>query len=138
ATAYFGLGANPVSMCIYPSTVIDNEGKQLNGANDYVLHLDTLPPLNKDGFWSVTLYDNRERYLVENEIHRYGITDRTELKQNADGSYDLYIQNKRPEGEKAENWLPAPKEDFCLVFRIYLPGDEVTKGNWTIPAVKRV
>ncbi|MBQ8139498.1 MAG: DUF1254 domain-containing protein [Lachnospiraceae bacterium] len=138
ATAFFGLGANPVSMCIYPATTVDADGNQINGENDYVLHLDSLPPLKKDGFWSVTLYDNKERYLVENEIDRYGITDRTKLRQNADGSYDLYIQNTKPEGDKADNWLPAPREDFLLVFRIYLPGEAVTNGSWVIPAVKKV
>ena len=36
------------------------------------------------------------------------------LKQNADGSLDLYFQNESPGADKEVNWLPAPKAGIQL------------------------
>jgi len=43
------------------------------------------------------------------------------MKYHEDGSLDLYIQAKPPEGLES-NRLPTPKEGiFRLNFRVYLP-----------------
>lgn len=54
AVANFGLGLNLPQDAIYPSLSTDEDGRPLDGANKYVLHLDKdkLPPV--DAFWSVT------------------------------------------------------------------------------------
>jgi hypothetical protein len=57
---------------------------------------------------------------------------------NDDGSLDLYIQNESPGKDKETNWLPAPKDDFVLVLRMYWPENAVLNGSWQPPAVKRV
>lgn len=136
SVAYFGLGANPVKMSTYPSTHVDNNGDQLDGKNNYKIHFESFPTVEQDGFWSITLYDNYERYLVENEIGRYGITDRDALVKNEDGSVDIYIQKERPSEDLVSNWLPSYDGEFNLIFRIYLPGKEVIERSWIIPAVE--
>lgn len=135
-----GLGANPVTMCVYPSIYTDEKGNPLDGNKRYQIHFEKgqLPPVNENGFWSITLYDSKERYLVENEIHRYGINDRDVLKENADGSIDILIQQERPEEEFVTNWLPSGKEAFNLVLRIYLTREEVITGQWKPPVVREI
>lgn len=38
----------------------------------------------------------------------------------------------------AVNWLPAPKEPFFGVLRLYLPKPEVTSGQWNMPLLSPV
>ncbi|TDW44287.1 hypothetical protein EV144_10936 [Flavobacterium sp. 270] len=137
STAYFGLGANLREDAIYPSCFFDNEGKKLNGANKYVLHFEKgkTPPAN--AFWSLTMYDP-EGYFISNNINRYTLGDRSNLKTNADGSVDIYIQKNTPEKSKETNWLPSPKGDFNLLLRVYWPKQEILNGNWTPPSVKKL
>ena len=130
-----GLGANPVSIAVYPKTDTDAEGNRLNGKNKYVLHIDAdkLPPVEESGFWSITAYDENN-FLIDNEIDRYCINDRSDVVFNEDGSLDIYIQAEKPE-ENISNWLPVCEEDFHLVLRVYLPTDEVKNNNWPAPVI---
>lgn len=135
-----GLGANPVTMCVYPATYVDSEGNPLDGRKRYQIHFEKgqLPPVKEHGFWSITLYDSKERYLVENEIHRYGINDRDELKENEDGSIDILVQQERPEEEWVSNWLPSGNEAFNLILRIYLTKETVISGEWKPPVIRQI
>ncbi len=58
-------------------------------------------------------------FFVANPINRYSISARQNLKANADGSVDLYIQNQSPGAANESNWLPAPKGKFILMLRMY-------------------
>jgi len=53
--ANMGLGANVDEEATCPKTFTDDEGNQLNGQHDYVLHFHRgqLPPVK--AFWSVTM-----------------------------------------------------------------------------------
>jgi hypothetical protein len=135
-----GLGANRPQDAVYPTSEVDAEGKPYNGSNKYVMHFDKgqLPPAN--GFWSLTMY-NGEYFFVANPLNRYSISPRQNLKANADGSTDLYIQNESPGADKESNWLPAPKDKFILMLRLYWPREKspsIINGTWKIPAVKTV
>jgi hypothetical protein len=107
AVAMVGLGANQPEDAIYPLNFADADGKPVVGENNYTLHFnkEELPPVN--AFWSVTMYDEAG-FQVANPISRFAIGDRDELKYNADGSLDLYMQNENPGREKVSNWLPSP------------------------------
>jgi hypothetical protein len=97
-----------------------------------------LPPVR--GFWSLTMYDSKY-FFVENPINRYSISQRQDLKANPDGSVDLYIQNESPGPDKESNWLPAPKDAFQLMLRLYWPNEKdpsILDGSWKIPGVKKV
>jgi len=135
--AYMGLGANLPEDAIYPSAVADADGNKLNGANKYVIHFDKgqTPPAN--AFWSLTMYDS-EGYMVKNPINRNAIGDRNKLKQNADGSIDIYVQHASPGKDKESNWLPAPEGDFNILLRVYWPKEEMINGTWKLPPVKKI
>jgi len=135
--AMIGLGANLPEDAIYPINVSDSEGKPLTGSSKYVLHFNKaeLPPVN--AFWSVTLYD-QDGFPVANSLNRFALGDRDELKFNSDGSLDLYIQNENPGPGKESNWLPAPKEAFNLLMRLYSPRPSALDGRWAPPAVKSI
>ena len=135
-----GLGANRPQDAVYPTSEVDAEGKPYSGVNKYVMHFPKgqLPPA--DGFWSLTMY-NGEYFFVVNSMNRYSISARQNLKANADGSTDLYIQNESPGADKESNWLPAPTDKFVLMLRLYWPKEKspsIINGTWKIPAVKPV
>ncbi len=66
-----------------------------------------------------------DQFLVANEINRYSIGDRTDIKYEEDGSLVIYIQHESPGVDKESNWLPAPDGIFSLTMRLYLPSREV-------------
>ena len=132
-----GLGANRPQDAIYPSSEADAEGKPYSGVNKYVMHFDKgqTPPV--DGFWSLTMY-NGDYFFVENPLNKYTVSPRNALKYNDDGSLDLYIQNESPGKDKEANWLPAPKDKFVLMMRLYWPKENppsIVDGTWKPPAV---
>jgi len=45
----------------------------------------------------------------------------------------LYIQADSPGKDKDSSWLPAPKEPFYMLMRMYLPKIEVLNGQYEIP-----
>ncbi|HKN75254.1 MAG TPA: DUF1214 domain-containing protein [Candidatus Acidoferrum sp.] len=54
---------------------------------------------------------------------------------------DLYIQANSPGKGKESNWLPSPKDDFVLMFRLYWPKEKdptILNGSWKIPGVKKL
>jgi hypothetical protein len=133
----WGIVANDPAEAIYLNTSTDPNGRQLSGANRYVMHFvkGGLPEVK--AFWSITLYDAKHN-LVANPIKRYAIGDRDKLKFNADGSLDIYIQNESPGTDKEPNWLPSPSGEFNLVLRSYLPSAAIQEQRWTPPPVERV
>jgi hypothetical protein len=135
-----GLGANRIQDAVYPTSLKDADGKAYDGANKYVIHIPKgqLPPVR--GFWSVTMYD-ANYFFVANPINRYSISARQNLKANPDGSIDLYVQNQSPGADKESNWLPAPKDKFILMLRMYWPNEKppsIINGTWKPPACKKV
>jgi len=103
-----------------------------------VMHFpkEQLPPAK--GFWSITMYD-KDYFFVPNAINRQSISARQDLKTNADGSVNIYIQNESPGADNESNWLPAPKDKFILMMRLYWPSEKapsIINGTWKIPAVK--
>lgn len=133
-----GLGANRPQDAVYPTSEGPSILSKYTGTNKYVMHFNRgeLPPVN--GFWSLTMYD-KNYFFVANPINRQSISARQNLKSNADGSVDLYIQNESPGPDKEANWLPAPKDQFILMMRLYWPKEKapsILDGTWKIPQVK--
>ncbi len=134
--AAIGLGANRPQDAVYPYTFVDGTGKHLDGKNNYLLHFtkEQIPPVK--GFWSLTMY-NDQFYFVNNSLNRYAISPRDNLKFNADGSLDLYIQKDSPGPQLESNWLPAPDTVFILMLRLYWPQEAVLNGSWAPPGVTK-
>jgi hypothetical protein len=122
--AMFEIGMNLPEDCIYP----DTGNSPLDGHNNYVMHFakGALPPV--DEFWSVTVYD-LHGYTVPNSADRYTLGDRSNLKPNADGSLDIYLQNESPGEDKESNWLPIPTQPFSLHARLYSPRSAAIDGG---------
>jgi hypothetical protein len=135
-----GLGANRPQDAVYPTSDADAEGKPYDGTMKYVIHFDKgqMPPA--EGFWSLTMYDDKY-FFVENKLNRQNLSSRNKFKVNKDGSVDLYIQNASPGKDKEANWLPAPAGKFILMLRLYWPTEtppSIIDGSWKPPAVKKV
>ena len=73
-------------------------------------------------------------YMVSNPIDRSSFDDRSNLAKNADGSIDIYLQQKAPTGHE-QNWLPTPAGKFKLMLRAYLPGAAILDGTYRVPPV---
>lgn len=132
---YFGLGANRPEDAVYPTSDVDGKGTPYDGGkNNYVMHFPAgqTPPAN--GFWSLTMYD-ADYFFYDNPLNKYTVSPRNDLKYNADGSLDLYIQHASPGKDREANWLPAPADRFVLMLRMYWPKDAVLTGAWTVPPV---
>jgi len=137
---YYGMGANRPQDAIYPISVGPNALETYTGEKKYVMHFDKgqMPPAH--GFWSLTMYD-KSGCFIANSINRYNVSGHDNLKSNPDGSVDLYIQNENPGADREANWLPAPKDTFVLMLRLYWPDEKdpsILNGSWSIPPVKPV
>ncbi|MFE6483295.1 DUF1254 domain-containing protein [Streptomyces sp. NPDC057757] len=134
-----GLYGLPAAEAWYAGWAEDSEGNRPpDGARrDYVIRFPpgALPPARF--FWSATMYRLPERLLVDNELDRYSIGDRTPgIVRDADGGLTLHVSATRPEDPaEAANWLPAPAGPFTVTIRVYGPDPSVLDGGWTIPAL---
>ncbi|HMD21963.1 MAG TPA: DUF1254 domain-containing protein [Alloacidobacterium sp.] len=129
---------------MYPLTRVTANGETLDGSkHNYTITFakGSLPPVN--AFWSVTMYDGKTQFLIENPINRYLINSPMlpGMKTNPDGSLTLYIQKDSPGKDKESNWLPAPNDTIYLVMRLYWPKEKPPsilppgKGTWQPPGV---
>jgi hypothetical protein len=121
----------------YPPVFTDADNEVLDGSkHPYTLTFpaNSLPPVN--AFWSVTMYKQHDRLLVENPINRYKLnSEHKDFVFNSDGSLTLYIQKESPGKDKESNWLPAANEPFYMLLRLYQPGEAILTGEYEIPAV---
>jgi hypothetical protein len=136
AIGYQAMFVNTPIEAYYPGVFKDTNGKVLDGSSGkYTITFPKGKTPPSGAFWSVTLYDTKKRLMVENPLNRYKIGSADKLKTAADGSTTLYIQNDSPGKDKQSNWLPAPKEPFYMLMRMYLPKIEVLNGQYEIPGV---
>lgn len=136
--AKVALAANLAADAVYPTAVVDGQGKPLHGDHVYRLHFAAaqLPPVK--AFWSVTAY-GADAFLMDNPVNRYSVRSGDALQFNADGSLDLLIAAEHPSGVPQANWLPVRKgEPFQLTARLYWPQEAILQGRWTMPPVERV
>lgn len=141
AAAMVGIYGNDAAEALYPLLATDGEGnKPDTSKNGYTLTFPAgqLPPAN--AFWSVTMYDAKNEFLVENPINRYLINSPMlpDLKKNEDGSLTIYIQKDSPGKDKESNWLPGPDGPIFLAMRVYWPKEEALTGKWQPPPLQRV
>ena len=131
--AVAGLGANPTTVAVYPKGETDSSGEPLDGNCTYTLHIDALPPVIGEGFWSITAY-GADDFLIPNPVDRYSVNDRSEYTLNTDGSLDVTLSAAQPEDDSY--WLPVCKGPFHLYLRIYQPDIEAL-NTWTAPEIIR-
>ena len=141
AGANMGIFGNSAEEANYIGYFVDKDGQPVDASkHDYTLQFDkgALPPA--DAFWSLTMYNGKNKLLVANPLNRYLINSRMlpDLKLDADGGLTLYVQHTAPAKDLQSNWLPAPDGPFYGVLRLYLPKPEVTNGQWKMPLLTPV
>ncbi|OGM40828.1 hypothetical protein ABOM_010559 [Aspergillus bombycis] len=121
------------------------------GANQaYVFTFNRKPPLAKNGFWSLTLY-NADTFLIENPLDQYSLGDRSNLTysdgipvyggDDRDEPFQILIQpaDVEPPSNWTSNWLPGPPGggQIDINLRFYGPDDGLQDGSWEYPVVKK-
>jgi hypothetical protein len=116
---------------IYYMGYRDNTGAFLDGGKNYKL---TIPgPIPAGLFWSLTVYDAKTRVLIETKLGRAAIRSHLDKPEgNADGSYDIYIGPKAPQG-KENNWIQSNAgEGWWSCVRLYSPKASAFDGSWRL------
>jgi hypothetical protein len=104
----------------YMAAFVDSKGRPLDGGKTYNLHLP--PHIPVANFWSVILYDNQTRSMLQTDQHWPAVGSQTkELVVNPDSSVDLYFGPVAPKG-KEHNWVQTvPGKGWNTLLRLYGP-----------------
>jgi hypothetical protein len=113
----------------YPWAAQDSKGNPFDGAKTYKLHLPPNIPV-KD-FWSVIVYDNQARSMLQTDQRFPSVSSQTKgLLVNADGSVDVYFGPKAPPG-KEKNWVQTiPGRGWFMILRLYGPLEPWFNKTW--------
>jgi len=138
AVSVFGPIGLPQEEALYPS-ITTSDGEPMNALHDYVIRMtaDELPPAG--AFWSLTLYDRDNGFLIPNERKKYSVGLNGGMKLDDNGGISIYIAAEKPEGVPDENWLPIQRENLALTptMRLYEP-DLEKYAVWVPPTAERV
>ena len=113
----------------YGIVYLDSKKQAFHGSKTYKLHLPPQVPVNN--FWAVTMYDTQTRSQLQtsNPYPSLGSQNKG-LKENADGSYDIYFGPTAPKGEES-NWLETiPGKSWFTILRMYGPLEPWIKKTW--------
>jgi hypothetical protein len=120
----------------------DSAGQLLNGQGTYRLRVPAVVPA-KD-FWSAIVYDMDTKAFVcagpcDTADNGVGLSsfEKPKMKQNGDGSVDLYFGPKAPAGFE-NNWVTTAGKNFFLIFRLYGPEKPLFDKSWILDDVEKV
>jgi hypothetical protein len=113
----------------YMITGLDSQGRPLDGAKTYKLHLPPNFPV-KDN-WSVTIYDPQTRSMLQTDQMYAGINSLSaDQKKNADGSIDVIFAPEAPKGME-KNWVQTiPGKSWFILLRAYGPLQPWIDKTW--------
>jgi hypothetical protein len=113
----------------YSMGMLDSNGKVLDGSRTYKLHIPPNPPA-KD-FWAITMYDTQTRSQLQTDQQFPTLGSQSKsIKENADGSCDIYFSPKAPKGMEG-NWLQTvPGKSWFIALRIYGPEQPWIDQTW--------
>ena len=120
----------------------DKDGNFLLGSNTYKIHIPADMPASN--FWAFTIYSEVTRCFIDNKdakdkLRATSIDSRDkELKINDDGSVDLYIGHKSPEG-KESNWVQTNEDEgWFPVFRTYGTQQAFFDKTWQLGDIELI
>jgi hypothetical protein len=113
----------------YAVAYVDSEGNSLDGSKTYKVNLPV--PVPAKDFWSFTLYDNQTRSMLQTDQQFPGVDSKKKgLQENADGSFDIYVGPKAPEGRES-NWIQSvPGKGWNTLLRLYGPLEPWFEKTW--------
>ncbi|HEY5916101.1 MAG TPA: DUF1254 domain-containing protein [Chryseolinea sp.] len=115
----------------YVVAMTDKEGNTFNGEKSYRLNVPANVPAS--AFWSLTLYSNDSRSMIQNTNNNSATSSYANHKVNKDGSIDIYFGPKAPAGFES-NWIQTKSgEGFFPIFRFYSPKAGLFDGTWKLP-----
>jgi hypothetical protein len=120
----------------YLSAAKDKDGEWLDGAKNYLLHIPANAPVKE--FWSIIVYDNGNRSMINNGA-RYALSsDQPTFETNSDGSVDIYFGPSAPSG-KEKNWIKTiPGKGWFTYFRAYSPTEAFFDKSWRLPDIEKI
>jgi hypothetical protein len=113
----------------YAVGLVDSKGAPLDGGKNYKLHLP--PNIPAKEFWSVILYDNQTRSMLQTDQRFPMVSSQDkDILINADGSVDVYFGPKAPAG-KEHNWVQTvPGKGWNTLLRLYGPLEPWFNKTW--------
>lgn len=137
-TEYIQVG-NDRTAAYYANAFVDASGLPLDGGTfGYTITFaaDELPEYTR--FWSMTAYTPEYVELVPNALDKYVVASYTQgLETAPDGSVTIHVSADPPKRANLANWLPVPKGQFSLLFRVYGPQGSALDGTYVPPRIHR-
>jgi hypothetical protein len=120
----------------YLISAFEHDGRELNGGENYVLHIPAKVPVSN--YWSVTAYEFDTHTLIRGVQWASRSTHTQGIQTNSDGTVDVYFGPKAPESRES-NWIPTKAgERFEVMFRFYGPQKAVFDKSWSLPDVEKL
>jgi hypothetical protein len=120
----------------YMIAFTDSNNAPLVGEANYRVKLP--PNVPAANFWSLTLYEAENASGLANGQPFPSLGSRDKPEQNADGSTDLYLGPKSPDG-KESNWLASiPGKGYFAILRLYGPTEAAIDKSWKPGDIEKV
>jgi hypothetical protein len=133
--AYF-TPKHPGTGSSYLLTIADKDGDLLDGAATYRLTVPANVPVNQ--YWSASVYDRATHAPIRNAVWPSRSSHTPGLRENADGSVDIYL-GPNPPASQESNWVPtSPGEGFEVLFRFYGPEKPLFEKTWKLPDIAKM
>jgi len=120
---------------VYMTTKRDKKGNLLRADKTYKLTVPKDVPVAQ--FWSVVLYSEETRRPYDNggdNIKDVALNSRMkQLQYNDDGSVDLYIGVKAPEGMETNFLKTVGQDGWFVYFRLYAPTEPFFDKSFELP-----
>jgi len=120
----------------YMIAFTDSDGVPLSGGSNYRVQLP--PNIPAANFWSVTLYEAENASGLANGQPFPSLGSRDKPAANADGSTDVYLGPRAPDGKQG-NWLATvPGKGYFAILRLYGPTEAAIDKSWKPGDVDRL
>jgi len=120
---------------------VDPAGEPFDGSKAYRLRLPKDIPAAR--FWSLTLYDNQSRSMLQTEqlYPRAGSQNYPSpaAEAESDGSTVVYFSPTRPDDIAPGNWIQTdPEKGWCVILRLYSPLQPFFDKSWRAGEIELV
>jgi hypothetical protein len=107
----------------------DKNGAYLDGGKTYKLSVPQ--PVPQRLFWSVTVYDNATRSMIQTDQDKAALRSLVELKDVATtGATDLYFGPNAPAGKEGRWIKTTPGKGWFVYLRLFGPEVPAFEGSW--------